>query len=144
LAEARRALERALEIAPAQAYAIANLAEVLLLSAQPREALELAEKIPWEAARLSVAARAQHDLGRVAESRKTLDALIRDFSTTDALWIANVFAWRGDKDTAFEWLDRAMHQPGWIASVKTDPVFSKLRNDPRWKPLLQKMNFPPD
>jgi serine/threonine-protein kinase len=145
LGEARRALERALEISPTQAYAIVSLTEVFLMSAEPRQALELANQIPWEPQRLAAVARAQHDLGLATESQKTMDALVKGSAATDPASIAAAYAWRGEKDAAFEWLERALQQSGfsWMG-LKVDPVFRKLRGDPRWTALLRKMNLPPD
>ena len=57
--------------------------------------------------------------------------------------IAAVYAWRGEKDQAFEWLERAYRQrDGALAGVKMDLLFESLHGDPRFKALLMKMNFP--
>jgi serine/threonine-protein kinase len=66
-----------------------------------------------------------------------------DFASLGAFQIAEIYAWRGDKDQAFAWLDRAYAQrDGGLATVKYDPLLAPLRADPRYKMLLVKMKLP--
>lgn len=56
------------------------------------------------------------------------------------------FAWTylglGQIDEAFIWMDRAVDAPDRMMSpIKSYPFFDPLRNDPRFKSLLQKMNL---
>jgi hypothetical protein len=86
---------------------------------------------------------AEHTLGHVRESRQALDQLIAQHATEAAFQIAEIFAWRGEKDKAFEWLERAYQQrDGGLSDIKTDPPLANLRDDPRYKAFLQKMNLP--
>ena len=49
----------------------------------------------------------------------------------------------GEKDKAFEWLDKAYEQrEGWNIQLKVDPVFDSLRSDPRFQQMLDKVGFP--
>ncbi len=57
--------------------------------------------------------------------------------------IARVYAFRGEKDKAFEWLDRAFnYRDEDLFLIKDDPLFWNLEADPRYKPFLRKMNLP--
>jgi hypothetical protein len=58
--------------------------------------------------------------------------------------VAGVFALIGDKDKAFEWLDKAYAERDGIvlAQLKVDPSFKNLRNDPRFANLLRRMGLP--
>ncbi len=60
-----------------------------------------------------------------------------------AYQIAQVYAFRGDKDKAFEWLQNAFneHDTGMLGLL-VDPLIRDLRGDPRYKALVAKMNFP--
>jgi serine/threonine-protein kinase len=59
------------------------------------------------------------------------------------LTIARVYAWRGEKDQAFEWAERAYQQRDTgLAWLKIDSGFRTLREDPRFRALLRKMNLP--
>jgi hypothetical protein len=54
-----------------------------------------------------------------------------------------VYTGMGDKDRAFEWLDKAYDERradlGWI---KAAPRMDPLRSDPRYKELLLRMGLP--
>ncbi|HLQ44714.1 MAG TPA: hypothetical protein VK137_08305 [Planctomycetaceae bacterium] len=58
--------------------------------------------------------------------------------------IAAVYAALGDKDTAFRVLEQAIEEREPSVAVKEDPQLASLHSDPRWKPLLRRMNYPPD
>jgi hypothetical protein len=94
--------------------------------------------------RLAGAALAQHDLGHSGESQQALDELIAAFGHRAAYQIGEVYAWRGEKDRSFEWLQRAYAQREEIQHLKVDPLLRKLRGDPRYVALLKKMKLPLD
>jgi len=51
----------------------------------------------------------------------------------------------GEHDAAFEWLERAVVQRDHgLIWVRKDRMLLPLHSDPRWKALLEKMNFPTD
>jgi tetratricopeptide (TPR) repeat protein len=80
---------------------------------------------------------------RLPESNEMLARLIDCCHAAAAVQIAQAYAYRGERDKAFEWLDRAFTQkdPGLI-NVKTDPLFTSLRGDPRFSKLLRRMQLP--
>jgi TolB-like protein/DNA-binding winged helix-turn-helix (wHTH) protein/Tfp pilus assembly protein PilF len=58
--------------------------------------------------------------------------------------IAMVHIGLGQKDQAFEWLNKAYDdRVGRIVGLKELPLFDPLRGDPRFDDLLRRMNFPP-
>jgi TolB-like protein len=142
---AREALNRSLEISPQQSYTAAYIALSLLLENRPAEALAAAQRSSTEVFRLAGAAIAQHELGHALESQQLLDELIAKHAHIAAYQIAGVYAWRGERDPAFHWLERARAQrDGGLVILKVDPVLRKLRSDARWKPMLQSVNLPVD
>ncbi len=55
---------------------------------------------------------------------------------------ARFYALIKEKDTAFQWLDQAYREPDAVfLSVRVDPFLDNLRDDPRFKDLLKKMNL---
>ena len=58
--------------------------------------------------------------------------------------VAAAYALAGDKDSAFEWLDKAYEERDGndITLLKCDPTFKNLRGDPRFAALLQRMGLP--
>ena len=81
---------------------------------------------------------------RMADSDAALQKLIDEYHDTSAFQVAQAYAYRGDRDKAFEWLDTAFTQkdPG-LVNVKTDSLLAVLRADPRFAKLLQRMNLSP-
>lgn len=54
-----------------------------------------------------------------------------------------MYAWRGEKDKAFEWAERAYaERDAGLPWLKIIPEFHSLHGDPRYKALLRKMNLP--
>jgi len=56
---------------------------------------------------------------------------------------ATVYAALGDKEGAFEWLDKAYNErPGDLTNIKVDPRLAPLRSDPRYQELLLRVGLP--
>ena len=86
---------------------------------------------------------AQYTLGRPAESRQALETLVQRASSSLAYQIAEVYAWRGEKDQAFEWLERAYRQhDGGLTYLVYDRYLDSLRSDPRFRALLARLKLP--
>jgi serine/threonine-protein kinase len=53
-------------------------------------------------------------------------------------YLAAIYAWTGDKDRAFEQLDRAVHLPGFLSygQLRLDPKWDPLRGDPRFEKIV--------
>jgi Tfp pilus assembly protein PilF len=144
LGPGRAALERSLEISPSQSFTALNLALALLLQGHPQEALGISRRSTTEVFRLLGGALAEHDLGHEGESRRLAGEMAAKFAHSDAYQIAQASAWRGERDRAFEWLERARAQhDGGLLLLRGDPALRSLRTDPRWARLLQAMNLPP-
>jgi TolB-like protein/Tfp pilus assembly protein PilF len=137
------ALQRSLEINPQQSNTAGLLAYAFILAGEPARALSISQRATAEVFRQQGAALAEHDLGHAQEAQRQLSELISKGSVTAAYQIAEVYAWWGDKDQAFRWLDSAyaQHDAG-FTFVKGDPLLRGLRSDPRYKALLRKMNLP--
>ena len=60
-----------------------------------------------------------------------------------AYQIAQLYAFRGETDKSFEWLERAYDQrDAGLTVLKTDPLLKNLHHDPRYVGLLKKMRLP--
>jgi len=88
----------------------------------------------------------EHALGHAAESQRALDyTLAQPYVMQGSYQIAQIYAWRGEPDRAFEWLERAVEQhDAGLTYLKYDPLLGGLRGDPRFKALLRKVNLPVD
>ena len=142
LPEARDALSRALEISPESNYTLFHLGETGLLEGKARDALASFNKA-GSGYGLAGVAMAQHTLGHAEESQQALDEEIAKFAQASAYQIAEAYAWRGERDRAFEWLDRAYAQrDGGLSFMKCDPLLANLHDDPRYDAMLKKLGLP--
>ncbi len=60
-----------------------------------------------------------------------------------AFSVAEVYAFRGEREKAAEWLEqaRALKEPD-MQYVKADPALKNLDGYPRYEALVRKMNLP--
>ena len=83
--------------------------------------------------------------GRPEEAHGVLNFLL-ERSTEQFIWpeiIAFVYAGLGEKDRAFEWLEKSFEgREFWLTTLQVNPLFDPLRSDPRFQDLLRRMNFP--
>jgi TolB-like protein/DNA-binding winged helix-turn-helix (wHTH) protein/Flp pilus assembly protein TadD len=142
MADAEAAIRRALDLAPTFPFGPYALGVVLLARSQPQAALTAIAKEPIEAAQFTGSAMAYFALGRRAESDASLAQMLKGYSEIP-FGIATIYAFRGESDQAFKWLDRAYERKDpFLHRIKFAPEFDKLHDDPRYKAFLKKMNFP--
>ena len=141
--EALTALQQALDLNPLATYAHVILGQILIAQGKPLQALAEIEKEPNEGGKLTGEVLAYHALGRKQDSNTALAVLIAKHDTYGAYQIAQVYAYRGDSDKSFEWLERAYDQRDTgLPSFNTEPLFKNLHHDPRYAELLKKMRLP--
>ncbi|HSE39146.1 MAG TPA: hypothetical protein VLH08_00150 [Acidobacteriota bacterium] len=86
-----------------------------------------------------------HATGKKKEADPTLNEYITKYQNYASVQIAEIYAYRGEVDKAFEWLERAYNlRDGGLSEIKADPLLRKLHNDARWSAFLKKMNLPID
>jgi len=141
-AEARTALERAVEISPDSSFARAVLGLFDLDEGRAEAALDHFRRAGAGHSQAGIAM-AEHSLGHARESLAALDELKRKYATGFALQIAQVHAWRGEKDAAFEWLDKAFaHRDPGLLRLRSDHQLAALKDDRRFAALLRQLNYP--
>jgi TolB-like protein len=88
---------------------------------------------------------AYHALGRKAESDAALDALIAKYGKDAPYDVAYIYAFRGEADRAFEWLDKAAaaHDTSLIL-ILVENLFANVHSDPRWLSFLRKLGKAPE
>jgi TolB-like protein len=143
-APGREALNRSLQLSPSQSFTSFNVALSLLLEGRPAEALAVTRGSTSEVFRLLGAALAEHDLGHEAAWRRLVEQMAEKYAHSDAYQIAEAYAWCGDTELAFTWLDRARAQrDGGLPVLKVDPLLRSLHADPRWQRQLAGINLAP-
>jgi tetratricopeptide (TPR) repeat protein len=116
---------------------------VYLAQAKPQQALAEFEKNHPNSERAVGQALAYSALGKKTEADAALQQLINDYHEQAAYQIAEVYAFRGEADRAFEWLSIARdHKDAGLAAIKGDPLLKNLYGDPRFAIFLRKMGLP--
>jgi len=143
-AESRDALQLALAVLPrSMVQTRYYLGLVDLREGHAKDALSEFKLSMDQSLRIAGIALAEHSLGHRQTADASLDELIRTHGHDKAFLIGAVYAWRGENDRAFQWLDRAYEQRNIeLSRIKADPVLFQIRADPRYRALLQKMNLP--
>jgi hypothetical protein len=65
--------------------------------------------------------------------------LINDWGEQWPSEIAHVYAFRGERDKAFAWLEFELDNPGGWGEARLSPLFNNLQGDPRWQVLIAKL-----
>ena len=116
-----------------------SLGVVWLAAGEPEKALRYFEQLPqsWnDIGRLL----ALHDLGRFDEFESGFEKfVVNRVNNGDFEGIARIYAWTGQNDLAFEYLERMIerHGPSSAASVDTD-LYEPIKTDPRWQAFLER------
>ena len=139
--DAMQSANKALELRPGMLGAVVNLCEAYLLAEKPADAETCAEDIPRRIYELTVKTFSHSSQGQGEEAKDTQSTLIDEFSRVGGMQVARTFAWGGDTDNAFEWLERSIAEKQNISGLKTDPMFSSLHDDPRWNALLESLGW---
>jgi tetratricopeptide (TPR) repeat protein len=141
--KAQAELGKALDLNPQAAFGHFTLGLILISEGKPEQALSEIEKEPNEWGKLTSQALVYHALGREQDSNAALFELIAKHHTDSAFQIAQAYAFRGESDKSFEWLERAYQQrDAGLTMIKTDPLLKYLHQDRRYHELLKKIHPP--
>ena len=142
--QAEAAIRRTLELNPLFTRAHYFLGCVLLARGDPQAALAEMLKEKQDRSRLSGSAMAYFALGRKADSDTVLAQMLKT-EAEHTYFVALIYAFRGETDEAFQWLDRAYTQNNpELVLLTSQAKVMKLAGDPRYKAFLKKMNLPYD
>lgn len=139
---AATAAQKTLQISPDYAAAHIALAVAYLSQSRPQEALRDVENEKSAAWRLIGSPLVYHALGQKKKADAALADLVVRLPMDAAYQIAEAYAFRGEADSAFHWLDRAFAQrDGGLTEIKGDPLLKSLEHDPRYTEFLKKMRL---
>jgi TolB-like protein/Tfp pilus assembly protein PilF len=138
-----RALTHALVVSPESTLATLMLSQIELATGQLSDAIKTNARQQSEPWRWATLAMIEHTLGHAQESHRMLGELTSKYGHRTPLRIAIAYAWRGEVDTGFAWLERAYQQrDGMLGLLQCEPGLRGVQSDPRYQALLRKMNFP--
>ena len=143
LDEADAAARKAADLQPAGAGSHRFQVLIAAQRGDGEAALREAQLEPNPGFRRFELAVAHYVRGDRAASDAALADLIANSRTGFAYQIAQVYALRGEKDKAFEWLQIAFDdRDAGMLGLLADPVLRGLRDDARYKNLLVKVGLP--
>jgi tetratricopeptide (TPR) repeat protein len=142
LKEAEAEIRQVLELSAAYPVAYYELGRILLAQGAVTEAVAAfeAEAAPsWRTFGLPLGYQAQ---GRAADAQAALVAMLQEPAGAE-FQIAEAYAYLGDADEAFRWLEAAVasRDPG-ILWLRDDPLLRGLAGDARYATLLRTLNLP--
>ena len=138
-------LRTTLSLSPNRVGTRTLLGTALMQNGDATAALAEIEQEKSEADRMIGLPMAYCALGRKSDADGALAALISKYEKDCAFNIAYVYAFCGDADKAFEWLDKAVaYEDAGLAEVATESLFDKIHSDPRWLPFLRKIGKAPE
>jgi TolB-like protein/tetratricopeptide (TPR) repeat protein len=142
LDEAEAVVKKTIEFHPQGGLLHCWLGRVHLAQGRIEDARAAFEAEVIEYFRLQGQALAEHAQGRPEKSDAALRGLIEKYAQDSAYQVAEVYAYRGEADLGFEWLERAYAQrdPG-LSGIKSNALLRSLHGDPRWQPFLEKMGL---
>ena len=143
--EAAAEYARVVELNPAAPWAHAGLGLSFILHGKYEEGVVAAQADAAEWARLLITALGRSGQKRWAEADAALAQLTAKSGDTAAYQIAEVHAFRGEKDLAFSWLERAFRQrDAGLLDLQQDPLMANLKDDPRWPAFLRQTGLADD
>jgi len=136
---------KVLEIFPNSGYARTHLALALSQKGLYNEAIEEYSKIEFMT---SWHWYFGYIFGIAGKKEKALEILnyYLEQSKKEFVWPANIafiYIGLGEKDKAFEWLEKTYEQrEAWMEVLKAESMYDSLRSDPRFQDLVDRMNYP--
>lgn len=150
--DAGERLQTALALNPSMAAELeAEFGFLLILQDRLDEALQ--RILEWEAGpdKDQASALIYYRMEQPREADQALESLMRRRDRGTARRVAEVYAYRGETDEAFRWLERphghfsAMEHSlydRWIEDICLSPFLRPLHDDPRWKKLMSENPTP--
>ena len=137
-----------IEIDPTFSYAYVNLGLAFLDLGRNSEAIanlekgaELSNRAGFALSNLGYGYGA---VGKRTEAAAIINELEERYARKEsaAVFVSGVYAGMGDKDKAFEWLEKAFQNKEDFGFFRWRIHFVSLRDDPRFKDLLKRMGLP--
>lgn len=140
--EAEIHLKRAIDLDPTNYSIYGRLGDVYIEMGKFDEAIAQFEKSASIQPEGAHALRRAVMYARMGERKRALD-IVAGISNRPIWDMARLYTALGETDKAFEVLNGAINTGDiLLVHIKEDPSFDRLHSDPRWRPLLRRLNFP--
>jgi TolB-like protein/DNA-binding winged helix-turn-helix (wHTH) protein/cytochrome c-type biogenesis protein CcmH/NrfG len=143
LDEAAADTKKALALSPDVWPGPLLLSKIYVVESRPQDALPEIGRVQNDGLRSFLYATAYYALGQQKQSDAALQELITKHGAHDAFDIAMVYAFRNQRDEAFEWLEQAYaRRDGDVCATNLEPMLMNLHSDPRYAAFLKKIHLP--
>ena len=140
--EAAAYFKKALELNPQFQRAHLYLGRNYLLAGKIDLGLKEMQEENLEVFRSLGMALAYYAAGEKKEADEALKYFAEKFRYEWNYLAAELYAYRGENDQAFIWLENAYkNRDGWLVFLKGDPLLKNLQSDNRYKVFFKKMNL---
>lgn len=131
-----------LELYPNSVSVKSWLASALAVQGRPEEGMQYLDFDSENVWQLTMSSIVLHELGRHKEEQLIRQRMIDENNHIWAFRIALSYAWHGDVDQAFKWLNTAYEQKdGFIVQLVFNPWLRPLHDDPRWQEMIERMGL---
>ncbi len=131
--EAIEAYRTSLQLSPNRYGSWQGIGESLLFKGEYEAAIEAYSNEPDEEWKTKGTALALYSMGRMDEFEAMFAELLERWSAEWPSEMAHVYAWTGNKDEAFKYLNKAVDQnEEGLYQQYYQPLLRNLRDDPRW------------
>jgi tetratricopeptide (TPR) repeat protein len=135
-------MNKSLQIEPNTEVSYQILASILLAQNKPNEALKAALKEQNIALKYHGLAMVYHDLGDDKKALEFTEKLIEGYEQDYSYQVAGTYAYLGDTDKAYFWLEKALDYKDFgLMELKIEPYFNGIKDDPRWPVFLGRLGF---
>jgi len=142
--EAIASQQTALRLSPGFLGANYAIGVALLFKGDAASALEVFSREKDEEYRIKGTALSLHELDRRDESQDRIAELIERWGNEWPSEVAHAYAYIGEADAAFQWLDKAVEQgEEGLREQPGLPFYRNLHSDPRWPTFLERINSSP-
>jgi TolB-like protein/Flp pilus assembly protein TadD len=145
LDEAEVAFAKALELSPGDIWTLHAIVQLRILQGRADDALALLDSIEVEFIRLRALPMIYDRLGRSVEADQAIEHLkAAEGSGITAYEIAEVYAYTGDSEQAFSWLERGIDSGVSMSFVRLSPFLQAVSGDDRWQEILARVGLSDD
>ncbi len=141
-ADARALFDRVLALNPEYPGARIRFARTYLYEGRPEEALAKLAGLPDGSEFQFIKGAALFDMGETEKAQMALDNFLESPLRDGPLPAAYLYAWRGENDAAFEWLEMTFEErnPD-LSFILVSRAMARIKDDPRYAIFLEKMGL---
>jgi TolB-like protein/Tfp pilus assembly protein PilF len=137
LDDALMQVRKAQELSADDPQVLKAIFRIRLLQGYPEEAYEILEPLPEDFETLYYLANVEYTLGKIEAADAAVLEYQEQYAAEFPIGVAVMYAWRGNSELAFDWLNRAIRQdPNLNRNWVTDQFLSNLHGDPRWEEFV--------